>query len=263
MILPGVTALAFLFLFAPILIVVLASFNAGAAFSFPPHAFTTRWYTMIKPSFFDALSVSLIVASIATLVATLVGTPGALALARGRFSGRDAVNAAFLSPLMVPALVTGIALFQFSVIFWDISGLTLGGTIAGLVLGHLTFTIPFVVRAILAAHARFDAALEEAALNLGATPFQTFRRVTLPILQPGIVSGAIFAFVMSLDDVPIALFMGGGSATTLPVKIFTTLEFDFGGDIMAVAGLVVGASIVLMLIFDRLIGLEQFFAARQ
>ena len=119
----------------------------------------------------------------------------------------------------------------------------LGGTLTGLIVGHLTFGIPFVVRAILAGHARFDYALEEAALNLGATPLQTFWRVTVPVLRPSIVAGGIFAFVMSLDDVPIALFMGGGDATTLPVRIFTTVEFDFGGDVMAVSAVIVGASV--------------------
>jgi putative spermidine/putrescine transport system permease protein len=163
---------------------------------------------------------------------------------------------------MVPALVTGVALFQFSLVFWDLFRVTIGGTIAGLVIGHLTFAIPFVIRSVLASHTRFDHALEEAAANLGATPLQTFFRVTLPILKPGIASGAIFAFLISLDEVPIALFMGGGDATTLPVKIFTAIEISFGGDILAVASLVVCGSVVLMLILDRLVGLERLFATK-
>jgi putative spermidine/putrescine transport system permease protein len=130
-----------------------------------------------------------------------------------------------------------------------------------LVIGHLTFAIPFVIRSVLASHTRFDHSLEEAAANLGATPLQTFFRVTLPILKPGIASGAIFAFLISLDEVPIALFMGGGDATTLPVKIFTAIEISFG-DILAVASLVVCGSVVLMLILDRLVGLERLFATK-
>ncbi len=253
---------AFAFLLAPVVIVVIAAFNGGPILSFPPTAFTTEWFALIKPSFVDALYVSLIVASCTALLSVIFGVPAALALNRGRFPGRSALNSLLLSPLMVPALVTGVALYQFSFTFWDITGLPLGGTITGLVIGHLTFGIPFVVRAVLAGHARFDSALEEAALNLGATPMQTFWRVTVPILRPSIISGAIFAFVMSLDDVPIALFMGGGNATTLPVRIFTTVEFDFGGDVMAVAAVIVGASFVLMLMLDRLIGIERLFGAR-
>jgi putative spermidine/putrescine transport system permease protein len=261
-ILPAVLTATFVFLLAPIVVVVLASFNGVGVLSFPPRAFTTRWYYEIDPSFYRALWVSLVVGVITVVLAVLVGVPGALGLARGSFRGRDAINAFCLSPLMVPALVTGVALFQFSLVFWDLFGVTIGGTIAGLVIGHLTFAIPFVIRSVLASHTRFDHSLEEAAANLGATPLQTFFRVTLPILKPGIASGAIFAFLISLDEVPIALFMGGGDATTLPVKIFTAIEISFGGDILAVASLVVCGSVVLMLILDRLVGLERLFATK-
>jgi putative spermidine/putrescine transport system permease protein len=196
------------------------------------------------------------------MIALGVGIPGALALARGRFPGRDALNAICLSPLMVPALVMGVAAFQFSLVIWDWSHVTLGGTIPGLVIGHLTFAIPFVVRAVLAGHTRFDYSIEEAAQNLGASPWRTFFHVTLPILRPGVASGAIFAFLISLDEVPISLFMGGGDATTLPVKIFTAMEISFGGDILAVASVIVVVSVLLMLALDRVVGLERLFATR-
>lgn len=261
--LQGILLTVFAFLLAPIAVVVIASFNGGAILSFPPTSFTTQWYTLIKPTFLDALYVSLIVAAGTTFLSVMFGVPAALALSRGQFPGRDALNSLFLSPLMVPALVTGVALYQFSFTVWDLTHLTLGGTIPGLIVGHLTFGLPFVVRAVVAGHARFDFAIEEAALNLGATPMQTFWRVTVPVLRPSIISGGIFAFVMSLDDVPIALFMGGGDATTLPVRIFTTVEFDFGGDVMAIAALVVGASAVLVLVLDRFIGIGELFAAKQ
>jgi putative spermidine/putrescine transport system permease protein len=253
----------FAFLLAPIAVVVIASCNGGPVLSFPPTSFTTQWYSLIQPSFLDALYVSLIVASGTTFLSVIFGVPAALALSRGRFPGRDGLNSLFLSPLMVPALVTGVALYQFSFTVWDATHVTLGGTIWGLIIGHLTFGIPFVIRAVAAGHARFDFALEEAALNLGATPIQTFWRVTIPVLRPSIISGGIFAFVMSLDDVPIALFMGGGYATTLPVRIFTTVEFDFGGDVMAVAALVVGVSAVLVLVLDQFIGIGELFGAKR
>jgi putative spermidine/putrescine transport system permease protein len=255
--------LAFAFLLAPVCIVIIVSFNGGPVLSFPPTHLTTHWYALIKPEFFAALNVSLIVAGATALLSVALGLPAALALSRGRFPGRDGLNSILLSPLVVPALVTGVALYQFSLTFWDFTNLALGGTLIGLIIGHLTFGIPFSVRAILAGHARFDYALEEAALNLGATPLQTFWRVTVPILRPSIVAGGIFAFVMSLDDVPIALFMGGGDATTLPVRIFTTVEFDFGGEVMAIAALIVGGSVLLMLVLDRLIGLDCLFGARR
>jgi len=202
------------------------------------------------------------VATITVLISVLTGVPGALAIARGRFAGRDALNTICLSPLMVPALVMGVAAYQFSLLIWDHLRFALGGTVVGLVVGHLTFAIPFVIRAVLAGHTRFDHSVEEAAQNLGASPWRTFIHVTLPILRPGIVSGAIFAFLISLDEVPIALFMGGGDATTLPVKIFTAMEISFGGDILAVASIIVIASTALMLALDRIIGIERLFATR-
>ena len=155
----------FIFLMAPIVVVVVSSFNAVGVLSFPPQSFTTRWYYEIDPAYYQALTTSLIVATITVVIAVLVGVPGALALARGRFPGRDALNAICLSPLMISALVMGVAAFQFSLVIWDYFRLTLGGTIAGLVVGHLTFAIPFVVRSILAGHTRFDFSLEEAAQN--------------------------------------------------------------------------------------------------
>jgi putative spermidine/putrescine transport system permease protein len=257
-----VLAATFLFLLAPIVIVVVSSFSAIGVLSFPPQSFTTRWYSEIDPAYYRALVVSLFTATITVVIALGVGIPGALALARGRFPGRDALNAICLSPLMVPALVMGVATFQFSLVIWDWSHITLGGTIPGLVIGHLTFAIPFVVRAVLAGHTRFDYSIEEAAQNLGASPWRTFFHVTLPILRPGVASGAIFAFLISLDEVPISLFMGGGDATTLPVKIFTAMEISFGGDILAVASVIVVVSVLLMLALDRVVGLERLFATR-
>jgi len=255
-------AATFVFLLAPIVVVVVSSFSGVGVLSFPPQSFTTHWYSQIDPGYFQALAVSLQVAALTVVLALLVGVPGAIGLARGRFAGRDALNALCLSPLLVPALVIGVAAFQFSLLVWDHLRLTLAGNLAGLVFGHLTFAIPFVVRSVLASHTGYDYSLEEAAQNLGATPMQTFLHVALPVLRPGIVSGAIFAFLVSLDEVPIALFMGGGDATTLPVKIFTAMEISFGGDVLAIASVIVAGSVVLMLILDRVVGLERLFATR-
>jgi putative spermidine/putrescine transport system permease protein len=253
----------YIFLLAPVLIVVITSFNADSALSFPPVHFTFNWYRRIKPTFFDALLVSVIVATATALLSITFGVPAGLALSRGRFPGKSLLNALCLSPLMVPALVTGVALYQYSLILWDWTGLGMGGTIFGLVTGHLTFGIPFVIRAVIAGHARFDRALEEAAQNLGASPLITFWRVTVPVLRPSIISGGIFAFLMSMDEVPIALFMGGGNSTTLPIRIFTAIEFDFGGDVMAISALIVLVSVALMLVLDRIVELGQFFGSKQ
>ena len=253
--------LVYVFLLLPIVYVVISSFNETSLLTFPPQSFTLRWYTKISGGFVQALKVSMIVALATSLIATVLGLGIALALARGRFLGRRVLSVFALSPLMVPHLVIGVALFQFSLLFWDWTAIGLAGSIAGLIIGHTTFSIPFVVRAIVVGHALFDTALEEAALTLGATPWQTFLRITLPVLMPGVISGAIFAFIVSFDDVPVALFMGGGNATTLPVKIFTSIEFSLTPDVMAVSALIIYASLGLMIVIERTLGLERFFGA--
>jgi putative spermidine/putrescine transport system permease protein len=254
-----VVAAVFAFLLLPIVMTVLSSVASSSVLAFPPRGFTLRWYEQIAPDYIQALKISLVVAVGTTVIATLVGGPAALAIARGRFFGRRLLNAFCLSPLMVPTLVIGIAGFQFLVRASDLVGLTIAGTVVGVIIAQSAFTIPFVVRAVIAGQAHFDHSLEEAAWSLGTPPLETFRRVTLPLLAPGLASGAIFAFIMSLDDVPIAMFVGGGDATTLPVKIFTSIEFSLSADIMAIATLIVAISLVLMLALDWLVGLDKFF----
>jgi len=254
----SIVALVMLFLMLPLLAVAVASVSSGATLAFPPTGFTLAWYERISADFYAALRVSLIVALGATAISTVVGTLAALALQRGGMPGRRILAIFCLSPLMVPTLVIGVAAFQFVLVVWDIFGLSVTDTTLALILGHSAFCVPFVIRSALAVQAHYDMTLEEAALNLGASRVETFFRVTLPLLMPGIVSGAIFAFLASFDDVPVALFLGGSGTVTLPVKIFTSIEFSFDASVMAMATLVVVVSLLLMLLIDRLIGIEAF-----
>ncbi|MDZ4789959.1 MAG: ABC transporter permease [Hyphomicrobiales bacterium] len=254
----GWVALVIVFLVLPLTAVVVASFSSGPPLAFPPPGFTLAWYSEINPDFYPPLRLSLIVAVGATMIATVVGTCAALALQRGALPGKQLLSIFCLSPLMVPTLVIGVIGFRFTLAVWDTFGISTADTVAALIIGHSVFCVPFVVRAALAVQANYDMSLEEAALNLGASPVQAFFRVTLPLLTPGIAAGAIFAFLASFDDVPVALFLGGSDTVTLPVKIFTTIEFSFDASIMAVATLIVAGSVILMLIVDRLIGLEAF-----
>lgn len=254
-----IVAVVFLFLLLPIIIVVVTSFSGSPGLVFPPTSLTLYWYKNISGDFFAAMRISLIVALGTTTLATLVGAPAALAIVRGKLPGKAIISTFCLSPLMVSTLVIGVAAFQYTIVLWDIFGVSLGGTMLGLILGQTAFTIPFVVRATITGQAHLDESLEEASLSLGATPVETFFRVTLPIILPGIVSGAIFAFIMSFDDVPVALFLGGGGATTLPVKIYSSVEFSIDAEVMAVGTIVIMASLLCMLILDRLIGLHLLF----
>ncbi|MBC8048949.1 MAG: ABC transporter permease [Chitinophagales bacterium] len=251
-------ALVIIFLAMPLVAVAVASFSTGAPLAFPPPGFTLAWYEQINADFYAPLRLSLMVALGATAIAAFVGTCAALALQRGLLPGKRLLSIFCLSPLMVPTLVIGVIGFRFTLALWDTFGISTVDTVAALIVGHGVFCIPFVVRSALAVQANYDMALEEAALNLGATPVQAFFRVTLPLLTPGIAAGAIFAFLASFDDVPVALFLGGSNTVTLPVKIFTSIEFSFDASIMAVATLIVAGSVALMVVIDRLIGLEAF-----
>lgn len=254
----GFVGLVLAFLLLPLVFVVLSSFGSSSLMVFPPRSFTLDWYANIPQPFITSLKVSLTVAFATAVIATVTGTGLALAVARGRFPGVKALSSFTLSPLMVPSLVTAVALFQFAGIFWDVTGLELTGTLLGLILGHSACATPYVVRSVIAGHSHFEYSLEEAAQNLGAGPLRTMMSVTLPVLAPGIASGALFAFLISLDDLPIALFMSGGeSTTTLPVRIYSSIEYSLKPDVMAISAIVVYASLALVIVLDRAVGLER------
>ena len=181
--------LVVLFLLLPVLSVAVSSVSSSALFVFPPTGFTWRWYGAISPTYLSALRVSVIVAIGSTALALAVGVPAGLALVRGKLPFAQEVTAVFLSPLTVPSLIIGVAVFQFSPILWSSFGLPVAGTIAGLVLAHSTFTVPFVIRAVVAGQTQFDYSIEEAAISLGSPPLRVFFTVTLPVLSPAIVSG--------------------------------------------------------------------------
>jgi putative spermidine/putrescine transport system permease protein len=253
--------LVVLFLLLPVLSVAVSSVSASALFVFPPAGFTWHWYGEISQTYLSALRVSVIVAIGSTALALAVGVPAGLALVRGKLPFAQEVTAVFLSPLTVPSLIIGVAVFQFSPILWSSFGLPVAGTMVGLVLAHSTFTVPFVIRAVVAGQTQFDYSIEEAAISLGSSPLRVFFTVTLPVLSPAIVSGGLFAFLMSFDDVPVALFVGGGSATTLPVSIFNAVQFNLSPDLMALCTAVSVAVLLVMVAASRLLGIERFFGS--
>jgi putative spermidine/putrescine transport system permease protein len=258
LLLRGIVALVFVFLAAPIVSVAVWSFSGGGLFAFPPSRFTLRWYGSISSTYWAALEVSLLVGIGATILAVAVGVPAALALVRGRLPSSRGLSALFLSPLMVPSLVIGVAAFQFANVLFDTLHISLLESVPGLIIGHSAFTVPFVIRAVIAGQVQSDPALEQAAMNLGATPLRAFFTITLPMLSPAVASGAIFAFLMSFDDVPVALFVGGGEATTLPVLILNNVQFNLSPEVLALCTIVAGAIIVLVTLCSRLFGLDKF-----
>jgi putative spermidine/putrescine transport system permease protein len=235
MILWLVVAVIALYLLAPVLVVIATSFTTTAYPVFPPRGFTLRWFgeVLSSPDYLDAMRTSAVLAGASTAIAAVLGTLAALGLARGRFGGKPAVSALFLSPIFFPAIVLGLALL----IFYNRIGLS--GTLPGMIAAHAVLTTPFVIRMVMASLSEFDPAVEEAARNLGAGAARTFFQVTLPLIGPGVFAGAVFAFIISFDELVVSLFLAGPGMQTLPIRIFTSLEYSSRPSISAVSTLLI------------------------
>jgi putative spermidine/putrescine transport system permease protein len=252
--LTGVNLLILFFLVAPIFIVVVQAFNSGLFLQFPIQGVSTRWFVKFftTRAFMEALATSLKLAAWTVALATILGTMAALVLARVRFRASDLLNSLLLSPLMLPGILTGLALFQFYIVIgW-------GRTFTGLVLAHTVITMPYVMRTVTALLNTFDRSIEEAARNLGANEWRTFAEVTLPMIKPGVIAGAVFAFIVSFDQFPVSLFLVQPGTMTLPIEIFNYLKYDFDPAVAAAASISVALTVAVVLIVDRLIGLHRF-----
>ncbi len=236
------TALVLVFLVAPIAIVVPLSFSSGSFFYYPLPGFSLRWYQDFFSSSFWVPSVwnSLIVGASATLLATVLGTLAALGMWRARFAGQALLLAVLISPMVVPVIIIAVGVyFAFAPL-----GLTDG--YAGLILAHTTLAAPFVVVTVLATLTGFDRTLLRAAASLGAPPLTTFRRVTLPLIMPGVLSGAVFAFAASFDEVVVALLIAGPGQRTLPRQMFAGINDNISLTITAAATMLIAISLVFM-----------------
>jgi putative spermidine/putrescine transport system permease protein len=250
----GTIGLGALFLVAPILITVLMAFDARTYLGpLPPPGFSLHWFTKLlgQSEVVSSLWTSILLAASTTLLTVLFGTAAALALAMGRFSGRGALQSAFLSPLVIPPVVIGFGLLLFLARLGIVNGM------ARLLAGHLIITLPYAIRASLASLTGYRATFTEAALVLGATERQAFWSVTLPLIRTGIITGAIFAFAVSMDDVSISLFLSTPSATTLPVTLISTMRAAFDLTIAAAAVILMAATILLIFVLDRAVGFDR------
>ncbi len=228
--------LGFAFLYLPMIILVIYSFNASKLVTVWA-GFSTRWYGEIfrDEAFLDAAWVTLQVAFVSSTVATVLGTMAALVLVRaGRFLGRTLFSGMIYAPLVMPEVITGLSLL---LLFINI-GLDRG--IFTIILAHTTFSMCYVSVVVSSRLVSFDRSLEEAALDLGCSPAEAFRLVTLPIILPAVISGWLLAFTLSLDDLVIASFTAGPSATTLPIKIFSSIRLGVSPEINALSTLLIG-----------------------
>jgi putative spermidine/putrescine transport system permease protein len=240
-------------LLAPLVVVIAVSFGPSAAFEFPPRGLTLLWFEaffgsqVLVTSFFR---VSLVVGLLAAMLATLLGTGAALGLVRYRFFGREALEAFFLAPLLVPEILLGAALYLFY------ARLAIQASVWTLLAGHLVICTPYVIRTVTAGLVGLDPRLEEAAMSLGATRLQAFFKVTLPLLRSSLLSGSIFAFIISFSDINLALFISGPRSTSLPVQIFSQIQWQGDPTIAAASSLQIVIIGVLILVVQRIFRLR-------
>jgi spermidine/putrescine transport system permease protein len=236
------SVLVYVFLFAPIVLLVVFSFNANQYGTFPFTGWTGHWYGQVFGDYQikDALSTTLKVALAVTLISTVVGTAAAFPLVRSRLPFRSGVRIAMTLPIMIPGLLIGVSLLILltSVFHFQLSPQTA-------VIGQAVYTTPFVVLLVAARLQGFDPSLERAAADLGANTFNRLRHVVLPLIMPAIFAGALFAFTLSLDEFIITLFLIGGH-NTLPIYIYTQVKFGITPEVNALATLLLGASLLLI-----------------
>jgi putative spermidine/putrescine transport system permease protein len=259
--------LVLLFLIMPILVIIPLSFNVEPFFSFTegmltfqPEAYSLRWYSAIfsDDKWLLAIKNSFIIGFFSTLLATVLGTCAAVGLARDDMPMRRLITALLLSPMIVPLIITAAGMFFFY------SDLGLAGNYLGIIIAHAALGTPFVIITVTATLTGFDYSLARAALNLGATPLQVFFDIIMPLIRPGVISGALFAFITSFDEVVVILFMAGPQQRTIPRQMFSGLREQINPSILAIATLLILMSIVLLITIEllrrratRMRGIEQ------
>jgi spermidine/putrescine transport system permease protein len=234
-------ALIYVFLYAPILVMVFFSFNSSRSTQVWT-GFSTEWYGELirDQSILDAFRTSMIVGVTATAIATVIGTLTALAMTRYRFRGKTFADSAIYAATVMPEIVVGVSLL----VFFVAAGFALG--ITTIIIAHVAFTISFVTIVVRARLSGMDRSIEEAAQDLGANPVETFLRVTLPLILPGVMAGALLAFTLSFDDFVITFFVAGVGSTTLPLQIYSMIRFGVSPVINALSSVVLVATMILI-----------------
>ncbi len=251
----GYCLLVLIFLIIPLIIIIPLSFNASPYFTFThkmltlnPAGFSLRWYHKFftDPDWLNAVKSSFIIAPVATVLATAFGTLAALGLSRSYMPFRSAITSILILPMIVPLIITATALFFF------FSSLHLVNSYVGIILAHSILGVPFVVITVTATLSGYDYQLSRAAQSLGASPVRTFFKVTMPLILPGVISGALFAFMTSFDEVVVVLFLAGPVQRTLPLQMWINLRYNIDPTILAVATLIILLSVTMLLTLEML-----------
>ena len=257
----ALAVVGFAYMLLPILVVVLAGLTAGEFLTFPPEGLSLRWVAAFLQSekYLSAFFFSFRLALMTMVVATILGTAAALFLARSDVVGKAALRAFFLSPVVLPGVVVGFALFAFFIY----SGMGLSRTIWGLWIGHILYSTPYVIGTVGAALAAYDDSLEEAARSLGASPWRAFRKVTLPNISQGIQAGSIFAFIVSFGQFEVSLFLSAPNAEPLPIAMYNSLRYQFDPSAAAAGIFAITLVIASVLLTNRLVNIRRLLERQQ
>lgn len=246
-------ALFIAFMVAPLLVVVAVSFTGKGYISMPTDGLSLRWFRAIADAheIVDAIWLSLTLGLVSATLAVALAVPAALALVRHRFPGRGALMAFFLSPLMIPHVVLGVAFLRF----FTTLGVT--GSFFWLALTHVVVVMPYALRLVLAAATGLDRDAERAALSLGAGRFTAFRRVVLPLILPGVVGGWMLSFIQSFDELTMTVFVATPGTTTLPVAMYNQIAQTIDPLVASVSTVLIVGTLVLMVLLERIVGLDR------
>ncbi|CAH1650004.1 Spermidine Putrescine ABC transporter permease component potC (TC_3.A.1.11.1) [Hyphomicrobiales bacterium] len=230
------------FLMAPVLIIIPVSFSSAQYLSFPPPGFSLQWYERFfgNKDWLSAIWVSVQVATLSAGLTIVVSTLAAIPLVRSDFSRKTLVYGLLLAPMIVPVIITAIALY------FVFARIGMGGTVIAIAIGHTVVVMPIAIVVLSATLQGVDSRLENAAMSLGASRFQAFRKVTLPLIAPGIISAGLFAFLTSFDELVIPLFLGGPNAQTLAVRIWNSVMLEIEPTIAAVSTFLIALTVMVM-----------------
>jgi putative spermidine/putrescine transport system permease protein len=247
-----------IFMLAPILVVCIVAFTPEGYLSFPTNGLSLRWFKTIAryPEFITAFWTSIWLGALSSTIALGLSVPAALAIARYDFIGREPLTAFLMSPLMIPHVVLGIAFLRF---FTQIG---LGNTFLGLVLAHIVIVLPFALRLTLASATGMDRAIEQAAVSLGASDWVVFKRITLPVILPGLMSGWALAFIQSFDEVTMTVFIAAPGTETLPVRMFHYIQDNIDPLVTSVSAVVIALTTLALMGLDRVYGLDRLLVGR-
>ncbi|WP_114907986.1 ABC transporter permease [Ornithinimicrobium murale] len=251
----SLAVLGYVVMIVPLVFIVITAFTSGSTLRFPPEGWSLRWFSealAYKP-FMTSLVSSLQLAVLSAVFALLLGVPVALAIHRGRLPGRSLLEGLFLSPLIVPELVVGLALYQQFMIGLNLDNLST------LLIGHTVLMFPYAVRVTGASLALMDPAVEDAARGLGASPLRTFFTVTLPLLRPGLFSAGLLSFITSFNNVPLSLLLQSRDFRTLPVTMLDYVQQNYTPIVASTSVLILAGTVVIAIIAERTVGFAKIF----